>query len=84
MIIHRNLNRVGIPATKQPQGLSRSDGKKLDDLTLTPWHEGRYLIWKITAADTTAISYLPTTAITAGNAAKLTAKCKLVKYEDLS
>ena len=27
-IIHRSLNRAGIPA-KEPQGLSRSDGKRL-------------------------------------------------------
>ena len=28
-IIHRSLNRAGIPAAKEPQGLSRSDGKDL-------------------------------------------------------
>ena len=35
-------------------------------------------------ADTTAISYLPTTAIIAGSAAKSATTRKLVKYEDLS
>ena len=35
-------------------------------------------------ADTTAISYLPTTAITASSAAESAATRKLVKYEDLS
>ena len=35
-------------------------------------------------ADTTAISYLPTAAITTGNAAKLAVTRQLVKHEDLS
>ena len=34
--------------------------------------------------DITAISCLPTTAITAGSAAELAATRKLVEYEDLS
>ena len=50
-IIHRSLNRAGIPVTKEPQGLSRSDGKRSDGLTLIPWCEGRCLIWDITVAD---------------------------------
>ena len=57
-IIHRSLNRAGIPATKEPQGRSRSDGKRPDGLILAPWREGRCLIWNITVADTIAIPYL--------------------------
>ena len=72
-IIHRSFNHTGIPATKEPQGLSRYDGKRPDGLTLTPWREGRCLIWDITVADTTAIYHLPTTAITAGCTAELAA-----------
>ena len=55
-----------------------------DGLTLTLWREGCCLIWDIISADTTAIFYLPTTAITDGSAAELIATRKLVKYEDLS
>ena len=76
-IIHLSFNRAGIPATKEPQGLSRSDSKRPDGLTLTPCREGRCLVWDITVADTTTISYLPTTA-------ELAATHKVVKYEDLS
>ena len=64
--------------------LSRSDGKRPEGLTLTPWREGHCLAWNITVADTTAISYLPITAITAGSTAELAAMRKLVKYEDWS
>ena len=63
---------------KEPQDLSRSDGKRLDGLTLTPWREDHCLIWDMTVADTTATSYLPSTAITAGSAAESAAMCKLV------
>ena len=79
-IIHRSLTRAGIPAIKEPQGLSRSE--RPDSLKLTPWRKSRCLLWDITVADATTISYLPTTAITAGSAAELAATGKLVKYED--
>ena len=47
--------------------------------------ESRCLTWDITVADTTAISYLHTTAIITVSAAdKSAATRKLVKYEDLS
>ena len=40
-IIHRSLNRAGIPAIKEPSGLTRSDGKRPDGQTLIPWNDGR-------------------------------------------
>jgi len=43
-IILRSLSRAGIPATREPRGLLRSDGKRPDGLTLIPWREGRCLI----------------------------------------
>ena len=81
-IIHRSLNHAGIPATRELQGLFRSDGKRPDGLTLTPWRDVRCFICDITEADITT-SYLPTTAITAGSAAELAATRKLVKYNNL-
>src|SRR6218665_704167 len=38
-IIHRSLNRAGIPAIKEPSGLTRSDGKRPDGQTLIPWND---------------------------------------------
>jgi len=35
-LICRSLFRAGIPATKEPTGLSRTDGKRPDGLTLIP------------------------------------------------
>ena len=63
-IIWRGLTRAGIPSSKEPQGLSRSDGKRPDGLTLIPWQSGRSLIWDVTVADTQAPSHLPFTALT--------------------
>ena len=83
-IIHRSLNHPAIPAIKEPQGLSRYDGKRLDSLTLISWREGRCLIWDITVADIIATYHLPTTDITARSADESAATHKLVKYEDLS
>jgi len=33
--------------TKQPNGLSRLDGKRPDGLTLIPWQEGKPLCWDV-------------------------------------
>ena len=83
-VILRSLTRAGIPATREPHGLLRADGKRPDGLTLTPWREGRCVVWDVTVADTTAASYLPATAVTAGSAAESAATRKETKYADLS
>jgi len=41
----------------EPSGLSRSDGKRPDGVTLTPWCARRSLIWEVTVTCTTADSY---------------------------
>ena len=40
-IIHRTLSSAGIPSRLEPPGLSRSDGKRPDGVTLAPWSSGR-------------------------------------------
>ena len=75
------MNRAGIPATREPHGLLRVDGKRPDGLTLVPWREGRCLV---TVADTTAASYLTATSTLAGSAAESTSVRKEAKYAELS
>ena len=58
----------------------KTDGKQPDRLTLIPWREDRRLIWDVTVADTTAALFLPSTAISAGSAAKSAAARKDTKY----
>ena len=75
------MNRTGIPATREPNGLLREDGKHPESLTLIPWREGRCLVWVVIMADTTAASYLASTV--AGSAAKSAAVRKEMKYIEL-
>ena len=89
---HQNLNNIifrafasaNIPATKEPVGLSRSDGKRPDGLTLIPWHAGRSLTWDVTVTHTLAESYLSVTPLTRGRAAELAASRKVDKYANIA
>ena len=83
-LIWRALQRAGIPSTKEPAGLSRTDGKRPDGLTLIPWQSGKSLIWDVTVADTLAASHLATTSRQAGGAAEVASDKKEFKYRDLS
>ena len=83
-IIWCALTRAHIPASKEPSGLSRSDGKRPDGLTLIPWKSGRSAIWDVTVCDTLAMSYVGLTSIEAGSAAEGAASKKMSKYLDLS
>jgi len=53
-LIHRALIQAEIPVTKEPQGLSRDDGKRLDDVTLVPWQSGRSATRNVTVVHTLA------------------------------
>ena len=78
------MSRAGIAAIKEPHGLTRSDGKRPDGLTLIPWREGRCATWDVTVTDTTALSYIATTSSLAGSAAEAAVLRKEAKYTDLS
>ena len=83
-IIWRGLLRAGVPSSKEPSGLSRTDGKRPDGMTLIPWQTGRNLIWDVTVADTLATSHLPATSQLAGGAAQSASDRKNVKYAELA
>ena len=74
---------AGIPSSKEPHGLVRSDGKRPDGLTLVPWKGGKPLAWDVTAVCTVADSYVAATAREAGTAAERAAELKITKYSDL-
>jgi len=61
-------------------GLFRSDGKRPDGLTLTPWKNGGCVTWDVTITDTLAQSYLPATSGSSGAAAER----KMAHYEKLA
>ena len=53
-LVWRGVSTANIPATKEPSGLFRSDGKRPDGLTLIPWKNGRCVAWDVTVTDSLA------------------------------
>jgi hypothetical protein len=82
-IVVRAFASAGIPAAKEPNGLTRLDGKRPDGLTLIPWKAGKPLTWDVTVACTLAASYIDSTSRVAGAAADLAAIRKSTKYANL-
>ena len=72
-----------MPATKEPVGLFRTDGKRPDGVTFVPWQTGKCLAWDATAPDTLACSYLRETSLSAGAAAEGAATRKIFKYQEI-
>ena len=72
--------RSGVPSSREPIGLFRSDGKRPDGMTLVPWKVGRCLTWDVTCPDTLAASRRALTSITPGAAAERAALLKHTKY----
>ena len=83
-VIFRALSCAGVPSTKEPAGLSRSDGKRPDGITQIPWSSGKSAVWDVTVADTLAQSYVSSTAQTPGSAAENAAMKKENKYTALA
>ena len=42
----------------EPRGLSRTDGKRPDGVTMFPWEMGKQLVWDVTVVDALAPSRL--------------------------
>ncbi|KAH0810009.1 hypothetical protein GEV33_012782 [Tenebrio molitor] len=68
---------------KQPNGLSRDDGKRPDGMTLVPWNKGQPLVWDVTVVDTLADSYVLKTSEVSGFAAEMACKRKHNKYRSI-
>ncbi|KAJ4431611.1 hypothetical protein ANN_20210 [Periplaneta americana] len=83
-IISRSLTSCDIPTLLEPSGISRSDGKRPDGLTLIPWSKGKSLIWDFTCVDTSALSHLKSSVNCAGSAAESAYHAKRRKYEHLT
>ena len=82
-LVARSFAAAGVLVTKEPAGLSRTDGKRPDGLTLVPWQCGKPLCWDVTVICTLAESYVNGAAHEAGAAAEVAATRKEEKYADL-
>ncbi|KAG7295586.1 hypothetical protein JYU34_021841 [Plutella xylostella] len=81
--IRRALASANVPATLEPSGIMRDDGKRPDGMSLVPWKRGRLLVWDATCVDTLAPSHLPSTSREAGAAAGRAEMMKGRKYASL-
>ena len=81
-VIHRALGSAGVPSVLGPRGLTRSDDRRPDGVTMIPWSEGRCFAWDATVSDSLAESHLNRTVHAAGAAADFAAVCKVRKYTD--
>ena len=53
-IIHRALGSAGVPSVMEPRGLTSSDERRHDGLTMIPWSEERCPAWDVTVSDSLA------------------------------
>ena len=78
-LIARSFAAAGIPVTKEPTGLFRSDGKRPEGLTLVPWQNGKSLCWDVTVICPLADSYVSGAAHEAGATVEVAATRNGVK-----
>ena len=77
------MQSAGIPSRLEPPGLSRSDGKRPDGMTLFPYKDGKSLVWDFTCTNTIASSYLNDTSVWPRAATEKAEKSKLLKYQEI-
>ena len=68
----------------EPTGLSRSDGKCPDGVTLVPWRSGRLLVWDAICLNRFSPSHLPSATREAGAVAALAEQSRQEKYTALN
>lgn len=82
-LLKKTLQKCNIPTILEPRGLSRSDGKRPDGMTLCPWKHGKALVWDVTVTDTYCGSQVMGSAESAGTAAAKAEELKISKYMQL-
>ena len=79
-IIHRALNSAKISSRLEPAGLSRSDRKRPNGMSIVPWSSSRLLVWDATCPDTLAASYRGQATAEAGKVVAAAEDRKANKY----
>ena len=74
-----------IPSILEPAGLSRSDGKLPDGVTIASWKSRRPLVWDVTCPDAFANSYELQATSEAGDVVAVAERAeKMTKYETIA
>ena len=50
-LMEQALSSIKVPSILEPHGLTRTDGKRPDGITLAPWVEGKQLNWDVICLD---------------------------------
>ena len=75
------LSSIKVPSILEPYGLTRTDGKRSDGITLAPWEEGKQLVWVFTCVDFLAPSRIENGSVAnPGTAAEDAEELKTAKY----
>ena len=75
------LSSIKVPSILEPNGLTRTDGKRPDGITLAPWEEGKQLVWDVTCGNLLAPSRIENGSVANPGAAAEDAKeLKTAKY----
>jgi hypothetical protein len=82
-VVLRALRSAEVPATLEPLGLSRSDGKRPDGASLLAWRGGRPLVWDFTCVHRLASSYADKAKQDGAGVATAAEERKREKYRDL-
>ena len=82
-IIHHSMASANVPSRLEPSGLYRSDGNRPDGVTMTPWSNGRLLVWDATCVDSFCDSHRQAASLEAGGAAAQAERNKARKYVHL-
>jgi hypothetical protein len=83
-LIKRALTSAEVPCRLEPPSLLRDDNKRPDGLSLSPWSNGRCLVWDFTCPDTLAPSHLDLAVSGPGIVACEAEERKRMKYSNLS
>jgi len=83
-IIQRALQGIDVPSALEPSGLSRTDGKRPDGVTLIPWTRGRSAIWDFTCAHRLAASHYRLAGDAGASVAAHKETLKCGKYDELA
>ena len=83
-IIKRALTSAGLPSQLEPVGLTRSDGKRADGVTLVPWFRGASLAWDATVVDALAPSNILRSSKHPGSTVIAAEERNTTKYQELT
>ena len=84
-IIWREVKKTQKPASKEPIGLWRVDGKRPDGVTSMLWSHEKLLAWDATVTDTYAASHtIQATSTSSGATAEKSVTNKTTKYCNLT